>query len=311
MELRTDGAGYVKPFDILRHERPRVILNTDAKNEVDDQFAIVHAILSPGFDLRGIIAAHFGLRPGESLTPQPDSRREIDHILQLMGLSGQVRVADGAAGPLPDYCTPVGSAGAELIVEEALRDLGSPLYVAFIGPLTDMASALLLEPSIQCSDMTVIWIGGPPYEELPHYWPEYNLSNDVAAANVVFASELTVWQIPMEVCRATAMSLVEVEERVAPCGAIGEYLASQVLSMAESDANSMGYWCFGDQPAIGVMINPYCGRFRERQAPAFRFDCSMEFSMASRHVRTYESIDMRFVYEDFFMRLRKFAQQQR
>ena len=39
-----------------------VIVNSDAKNEADDQFAIVHAVLTPSFDLRGIIPAHFGTR---------------------------------------------------------------------------------------------------------------------------------------------------------------------------------------------------------------------------------------------------------
>ena len=40
--------------------RRRVIIDTDAKNEADDQFAIVHALLSPSLAVRGLIAAHFG-----------------------------------------------------------------------------------------------------------------------------------------------------------------------------------------------------------------------------------------------------------
>jgi purine nucleosidase len=42
--------------------KQRVIVNYDANNEADDQFAIVHAILPPSFDLHGIIPAHFGTR---------------------------------------------------------------------------------------------------------------------------------------------------------------------------------------------------------------------------------------------------------
>jgi hypothetical protein len=52
------------------------------------------------------------------------------------------------------------SPGAELI-EEAMRDGAGPIYVAFLGPLTDMASALLLEPRIADRDVTVLWIGEP------------------------------------------------------------------------------------------------------------------------------------------------------
>ena len=43
-----------------REKRARLILNTDAKNEADDQFTIVHALLTPTFDFHSIIAAHFG-----------------------------------------------------------------------------------------------------------------------------------------------------------------------------------------------------------------------------------------------------------
>ena len=308
MDVDIKTREVIRPFHTLERGRPRVILDTDAKNEVDDQFAIVHCLLTPGFDIRGIIPSHFGFRPGESRTGQEDSRKEVDHLLVMMDLSGSVRVEDGAPHAIPDYVTPAPSPGADLIIEEAMRDADSPLYVAFTGPLTDMASALLKEPRIAERDITVIWIGGPPYEEPPHYWPEYNLSNDVAAANVVFSSELKLWQIPMEAYRATAISFVELEERVEPCGELGAYLARQLLDAAdEIEPHHMNLWCLGDQPAIGVMINPIMGRFRERPAPTFRFDCSMDFSIPSRPIRIYETVDMRFLYEDFFLRLRRFA----
>jgi inosine-uridine nucleoside N-ribohydrolase len=294
------------PFD----PKPRVILNTDAKTEVDDQFAIVHTLLTPRFDIRGIVPAHFGFRPGESGTPLEDSRAEVDLLLDLMDLSGKVRVENGSPHALADYRTPAPSPGAELIVEEAMReDTDAPLYVAFLGPLTDMASALLTEPRIAERDVTVVWTGGPPYDGRPiHYWPEYNLSNDVAAANVVFSSGVKVWQIPMSVYVMTSISLVELEERVEPCGKIGRYLARQLLDQAnELEPSCDGFWLLGDQPVIGVMINAFCGTFRERPAPEFRYDCSMDFSRSTCTVRAYENVDMRFVYEDFFLRLRKFA----
>ena len=63
--------------------RRRVIVNTDAKNEADDQFAIVHALLTPMFDVRGLIAAHYGsLRSQRSMA---ESRDEIDLLLIVGG----------------------------------------------------------------------------------------------------------------------------------------------------------------------------------------------------------------------------------
>ena len=47
-------------YDFTADSKHRVIVNTDAKNEADDQFAIVHALLTPAFEIHGIIPAHFG-----------------------------------------------------------------------------------------------------------------------------------------------------------------------------------------------------------------------------------------------------------
>ncbi len=142
-------------------KRARVIVNTDAKNEADDQFAIVQALLTPSFEIHGIIPAHFGeRRTTESLR---ESRDEVEKLLGLIGWQGRVRVADGAHRALPDQVTPVPSPGSALIVEEALKDDPRPLFVLFYGPLTDMASALLEEPRIAERNLIVVWIGGGPW----------------------------------------------------------------------------------------------------------------------------------------------------
>jgi inosine-uridine nucleoside N-ribohydrolase len=287
----------------------RAILNTDAKNEADDQYAIVHALLSPSLDVRGIIPAHFGLRPHRSQSSLEDSRAEVDHILDLMGLAGAVRVENGAPYALPDSTTPVPSDGARLIIEEAMREEAGPLFVAFLGPLTDMASALLTEPQIADRDVTVIWIGGPPYDDgPPAYWPEFNLSNDVVAANVVFRSNLSVWQVPMSTYVMVAVSYAELHQKVAPHGALGEYLVAQLIAWNEHNATQpMEYRSLGDSPAIGVMINPFCGRFIERPAPTFTSDRTYDFSLPNRPIRVYETVDARFLLEDFFAKLQQFA----
>ncbi|MDX3107341.1 nucleoside hydrolase [Nonomuraea angiospora] len=288
--------------------RRRVIVNTDAKNEADDQFAIVHALLSPSLDIRGLIAAHFGNRRTRSSLEE--SRAEIDLLLRMMKLDGTVRVEDGAPYALPDVVTPVPSPGADLIIEEAMRDVPEPLYVAFLGPLTDMASALLLEPRVAERDVTVIWIGGNGYDGrggLPAQ-PEFNLSNDIVAANVVFSSAVKVWQVPAPTYRMTAVGYAELDAKVAPYGEIGEYLVRQLVEWNEQHSRpSIEFRALGDSPAIGLMLHPDCGTWVERPAPNFRHDGSYDFSLEHRAIRTYDSIDARFIFEDFFAKLQAFA----
>jgi inosine-uridine nucleoside N-ribohydrolase len=288
-------------FRFPPERRTRVIINTDAKNEADDQFAIVHALLTTSFELHGIIPAHFGMRGGDSLQA---SRDEVDLLLRLMKWEGRVRVEPGARQALPDETTPRDSPGARLIIEEALRDDPRPLHVAFYGPLTDMASALLLEPRIADANVRVVWIGGG---EWPMGGPEYNLSNDIHAANVVFKSSLEVWQIPSTVYRLVAVSYAEMVEKVYPHGEIGRYLLEQLVEFNTRHNPAIEYRSLGDSPAVGAMMYPNGGKWSWQPAP--EFEPTMHYRHTGRHrpIRVYETFDARFLMEDFFAKLAQFA----
>lgn len=289
-----------------RHaRRARVIVDTDAKNEADDQYAIVHALLTPSFEIEGVVAAHFGER--RSRASMAESRAEIDLLLELMDHRVRVRVENGAPNALPDPHTPVPSPGAELIVEAAMRADDRPLYVAFFGPLTDMASALLMEPRIadrDARDVRVVWIGGGPW---PEGGREFNLSNDITAANVVFASQVEVWQIPSSAYRRMAVGYAELDAKVALCGRLGAYLVDQLVELNETRLDRpMEYRSLGDSPAVGVMMYPDCGPWSMRPAPQFTDRMHYVHTREHRDIRVYESVDARFVHEDFFAKLARF-----
>src|SRR5512133_3331840 len=207
----------------------RVVIHTDAKNEADDQFAIVHALLSPSLDVRGLIAAHFGTSRGTR--SMDESREEIDLLLSLMGLEQHVTVANGAPTGIPDEQTPRDSEGAQLIIAESkLASVQEPLFVGFLGPLTDMASAILLDPEIVHRDVVVIWIGGVGYGGVETYpGVEFNLRNDIAAANVVYDSGITVWQVPSNVYSQVSVSYTELEEQIGGTSKLADYLISQMV----------------------------------------------------------------------------------
>ncbi|MCU6794124.1 nucleoside hydrolase [Paenibacillus sp. WQ 127069] len=289
-------------FDYPQHKKLRVIINTDTKAEADDQYAIVHGILTPSFELHGIIAAHFGDKISQ--TSMLDSRGEIDLLLRLMGLEGSIRAENGAPHPMPDELTPVDSAGARLIIEEALKDDDRTLNIAFCGPLTDMASALLLEPAIEGRNIRVIWIGG-------YTWPaggrEYNLANDIHAASVVFKSRLEVWQVPYNAYRMMPVSHSELIEKVYPHGRIGAYLVEQLLEYNSRKKEAIEYRSLGDSPVIGLIMYPEGGRSEWRPAP--EIDPQMHYIHNGRHraIKVYETVDPRFILEDFFAKIARFA----
>lgn len=281
--------------------RQRVIVNTDAKNEADDQYAIVQAVLTPSFELHGIIPAHFGT--GKSKTSLKDSHDETIKVLQLMNLEGQVRVEDGATHAMPDEKTPVDSPGARLIIDEAMKDDGRTLYVAFYGPLTDMASALLLEPTIEDKDIIVIWIGGGAW---PNGGREYNLSNDIPSANVVMKSKLAVWQVPRSTYRTMGVTYAELIEKVYPQGAIGRYLVDQLIEHNAATNPGMEYRSLGDSPCIGIILDPECGTWSWRPAPTFDEQMHYIHSGRYRPIRVYDNVNTRFIHEDLWAKLAQF-----
>ena len=81
------------------------------------------------------------------------------------------------------------SDGARAIIDEAMRDDPRPLYILLQGAVTDLASAILMEPRI-CGRMTAVWVGGGDY---PEGGDEFNLWNDINGANVLFQSEMPIW----------------------------------------------------------------------------------------------------------------------
>jgi hypothetical protein len=284
-------------------KRARLILNTDAKNEADDQYTIVHALLTPTFDFHGIIPAHFGSI--KSKTSLRDSYDEVIKILDLMNLKDRVRVESGAEGSMPDENTPMASAGARLIIEEGMKDDPRPLYVAFLGPLTDMAAALLIEPRLNERNVCVVWIGGGQ-------WPvggrEYNLSNDIHAANVVMKSKVQLWQIPMSVYRMMAVSYAELMERVYDRGAIGKYLVEQLIDWnLRMHAGPIEHRSLGDTPALSVILNPNGGISEWLPAPEFNSLMNYVHTGANRPIKVYHSIDVRYILEDFYAKLNRFT----
>lgn len=282
----------------------RLIINTDAKNEADDQYAIVHALLSPSLNTVGIIPAHFG--DAKSAHSMQDSRDEVDHLLRLLERDDIV-VANGAPHAMPDAHTPMDSDGARLIVREAHKP--GPLFIVFLGPLTDMASALLLDPTIaENPDLTVVWIGGTPYDGVAggEMRGEYNLSNDVTSANVVFQSALRVWQIPMPVYRMVGVSYAELDERVAPYGELGAYLVKQLKEFNAAHVDpEIEYRTLGDSPAVSVVLNPDGAIWRHRPVHVFGDDARMtNVIVEGRSVRVAESVDVRFLLEDMFAKVK-------
>ena len=298
-------------FDVPEEKIIRVIVDTDAKNEADDQFAVTQALLSPRFENVGFVAAHYGnKRHADSMER---SYRELETIFDKMHFDKTGMIFHGAEHALPDKNTPVPSEGAELIIREAMKEDDRPLYGTFLGAITDLASAYLMEPRIK-GRLTAIWIGGGAY---PDGGAEFNLGNDVNAVNVVFSSGIDIWQVPKNVYEMMPVSLAELEYRVSGCGEIGAYLLEQLNEHAKEDGPRKSAfrtgetWVLGDNPAIGLLLYEHRFEYNWVQAPTITQDMYYVHNPMNPMIRVYRRIDSRLILEDLYAKLALFAQKQK
>lgn len=207
----------------------RMVLDTDTYNEVDDQFALVYALLSPErLTVEAIYAApYFNNRSTGPADGMEKSYEEIHRLLEKLNWPQREFVYRGATAYLDKSLQPQESAAARDLVERALASPDDdPLYVVAIGAITNVASAVLLEPKI-IEKMVVVWLGGHAL-----HWPntrEFNLKQDVPAARLLFDCGVPFVMIPcMGVTSHLHTTIPELETYVAGWGAIGDYLVEIV-----------------------------------------------------------------------------------
>jgi purine nucleosidase len=282
----------------------RVLLDTDTYNEVDDQFAVVHALLSPGrISLEAICAAPFYNNRSEGPADGMEkSYEEIIRLLDRLGVQDRDRVFRGSDRYLPSRTEPVESEAARQIVEMSKEGDG-PLYVTPIGAITNVASAILMDPSI-IERIAVVWLGGQP----PH-WPtarEFNLKQDVPAAQVVFDSGVPFVQIP---CAGVASHLLttipEMEVYVKPHGEIGKFLFKTYETYRKDPfARSKEIW---DISATGWLIDDSWAPTHQVASPILTDQVTWSVDPGRHPIRIAHSVKRDAIFGDLFKKLALFA----
>ncbi|MDE2950451.1 MAG: nucleoside hydrolase [Chloroflexota bacterium] len=202
----------------------RMVLDTDTYNEIDDQFALVYALLSPErLSVEAIYAAPFhnsrSTGPGDGMEK---SYEEILRLLDFLGRSADGFVFRGSTEYLGGEQQPQDNAAVRDLIDKALASpADDPLYVVAIGAITNVASALLLAPEI-IEKIVVVWLGGHHLN-----WPhtrEFNLAQDVPAAQVVLDSGVPLVLVPcMGVTSHLLTTLPELRATIGGSNPVGDY----------------------------------------------------------------------------------------
>jgi len=188
---------------------------------------VVETVGSYGQWARNLVAA--GTDPREIPFVLPDEGMELSYhearkVYELVGMDPAGAVFRGTPGYLPGPDRPFRSEAVEHLIERAMADDERPLYLAAIGAVTNIASALLLEPRIR-ERIVVVWTSSYPSWSPLSNRPSLNLVQDLAASRLLFDSGEPLVYLPgFYIGAQLSISLPEMERFVRDRGRIGEYL---------------------------------------------------------------------------------------
>jgi purine nucleosidase len=296
----------------------RVIVDTDANNELDDQHALAYVLASGDhFAVEGITVN--ATQAGGDIREHYDEARRI---LRLMTLDGVIPLHAGANGSF-DRIRPTlgesgfdGAAAVDFIIERAHADAQGPLVLLPIGKLTNIALALHKDPWI-ASRVRVVWLGSN--------YPkpgEYNQVNDPESLRYVLSVDVPFEMVTVRYDEpsgtdAVRVTQAEVSERMPGLGprahapvmgrhgvafqTFGDYAVNLFEHIDyQGDPPSRALY---DMAAAAILKQPSWARAREHPAPALVGEAWEERPDNPRTIVIWEDFDRDAIMADFYQTL--------
>ena len=276
-----------------RDKQMRLLIDTDAANEIDDLYAIALAIHSPDrFAIEGFVATHFAARSG------PESTREsyvaIEQTLAAARMSFPIAMG---GDPMCYPRVPQQSEGAQFIVDAAMRTTpDDPLVVLVLGAASNTSSALLLQPEI--ANRIVVMFHGRSETTWPDRSTQFNIYGDILAAQ--FLLESSVPLIWFDTGTALTASMEETAERLAPLGELGAFLHDYRHRNPWYQQSDKGFFDLGD---VAWLIEPSLCTNAIVDAPTLTRWMYFDHARTHGPIRFVSNIDVERTWELFYDRL--------
>lgn len=280
----------------------RMVLDTDTYNEIDDQFALTYALLSPEkLQVEAVYAAPFhNSRSSSAADGMEKSYEEILRLLEKLGHDSDGFAFKGSTDYLNDKNTPQDNPAVQDLIAKAMASSADdPLYVVAIGAITNVASAVLIQPEI-IEKIVIVWLGGHAL-----HWEhtrEFNLFQDVLSAQVLFDCGVPFVLVPCYgVTTHLTTTLPELQHYIAGKGAIGDYLV-EIFEAYKSNnfGRSSVIW---DMVPIAYLINEAWTPSNLVHSPILNDNITWSVDQSRHFIKYVNFVNRDPIWADFFTKI--------
>lgn len=234
------------------------ILDTDTYNEIDDQFALSFLLKNDDkLNLLAVTIAPFL----NSKTPGVKESIELSYneALKVLSLCERKdyfdKVYRGSTSFLSDANVPVESDACDYIIEKS-KDYNkdNKLFIIAIGAITNIASAIIKDPTI-VERIAVVWLGGSSYNYYIN--SEFNMREDLIAARIVMSKVSDFVLVPCQgVVSEFFTNELELKANLLGHGKLAEYLCNNTIDYAK-EFMTLKTWSkvIWDVCAVAVLLN--------------------------------------------------------
>ena len=187
---------------LCAQRRIPVIFDTDIGDDIDDALALGLALESPELDVRAVTTVTDDVESRTRLASKELGIYNRRDIAMAMGapepLADPIHVKQSAQFKIlttADVVPPAARTPAAVLIVEMLHKSPQPMTIIAVGPLTNIALALKLDPSIKEKIERIVMMGGAYAVDKR----EYNINRDRVAAQIVFDSGVPITAVGLDV----------------------------------------------------------------------------------------------------------------
>jgi len=264
-----------------------VILDADTGNEVDDLYAIVRALIEPSWNVLALNATQWQSSQWAVKQTMEESHRLNQVLLAYLGMEEKVKALRGGVNRMYDWGEKAQhSAAAYEIIRQARQvPEGEKITVVVLGALTNVASALYIDPAIG-SKLQVCWLGTSyDFEKNMSRRIDFNAVMDVQATEIMLSSDVEMHIMPVNVAAGMVFDFRETEQRLKGQHPLTDYLLDRWYNHMDGGVYRRTIWDLG---LIEALIHPHLAE--EVKVSGFE----------NRNVWMYREIDAGAMTEDFF-----------